>query len=51
MVLPTETATPAGEANFGRQLAIFSVIWIVVTVLVGILLVVISPWLGGIFGP
>lgn len=48
MVLPKETASPTAEAEFGRKLAIITVIWIVATVLVGILLVLASPWLSGL---
>lgn len=49
MVLPQDTASTTGEVEFGRKLAIFSVIWIVVTVLVGILLVFASGWMSGLF--
>ena len=47
-MLPRETATPQGEATFGRKLAYFSVVWIVATVLIGILLVAVSPLLSGL---
>lgn len=47
MVLPKETVSASAEAEFGRKLMIFTIIWIIVTVLVGVLLVLASPWVGG----
>lgn len=49
MVLPQETRTPAGEATFGRKLMILTIIWIVLTILVGVFLVLIAPWMSGLF--
>ena len=49
MVLPDDTTSPSGEAKFGRNLAIFTIIWIVLTVVIGILLVFASPWMSGLF--
>lgn len=48
-MLPEETVSPEGEATFGRQLMIISIVWIVVTVLVGIALVLVRPWLTTVF--
>lgn len=48
-MLPTETATSEAEISFGVRLMWFSVIWIVATVLVGVLMVFLSPWLMGIY--
>ncbi len=48
-MLPTETASPEAEAYFGVRLMWFSVVWIVATVLVGVLLVLLAPWLLGIY--
>ena len=48
MVLPTETTTAAGEATFGRKLILIIILWIIVTVAIGILLVLASPWLTGL---
>ncbi len=48
-MLPTETATSEAETYFGVRLMWFSVLWIVATVLVGVLLVFIAPWLVGIY--
>ena len=47
-MLPQDTVSPAGEAEFGRKLAIFSVLWIIATILVGIFLVLIAPWMIGL---
>ena len=47
-MLPQDTVSPAGEAEFGRKLIIFTVLWIVATVIVGILLVLAAPWMVGL---
>lgn len=48
-MLPSETSSPSAEAAFGNRLAWISIVWIVGTVLVGILLVLIAPMLIGIY--
>lgn len=48
-MLPTETSSPESEAEFGERLAYISIVWIIATVLVGVLLVVMSPFLVGIY--
>ena len=47
-MLPKETATPEAEAYFGRKLMLFSVAWIVLTIVIGMLLVVFSSAFGGV---
>lgn len=48
-MLPSETSTPAGEVAFGNRLMWISIVWIVGTVLVGILLVLLAPMLIGVY--
>ena len=48
-MLPEDTVSPEGEALFGRKLAIISTLWIVVTVIIGIVLVLLSPLLVNVF--
>ena len=48
MVLPTETTTAGGEATFGRKLMLIIIVWIIITVSIGILMVLASPWLTGL---
>ena len=48
-MLPQETASPNAEALFGNKLALLSIVWIVATVLVGVLLVLLAPYLIGLY--
>ena len=48
-MLPQETASPEAEANFGMKLTYFSIVWIVLTVLVGIGMVFLAPLLVGMY--
>lgn len=48
-MLPSETSSPAAEAAFGNRLMWISIVWIVGTVLVGILLVFLAPMLTGVY--
>lgn len=48
-MLPSEMTSPADEARFGAKLTYLTIVWIVATVLVGILMVLIAPWLIGVY--
>lgn len=48
-MLPTETSSPADEASFGSRVMWLAILWIVGTVLVGVLLVLLAPMLVGVY--
>lgn len=48
-MLPTEMTSPAEEAKFGTRLMWFTVVWILATVLAGVLLVLLAPVLIGVY--
>lgn len=43
-MLPSETADPDAEIEFGHRLIYLSIVWIVLTVLAGVFLIAIRPW-------
>lgn len=48
-MLPAEMTTPSEEAEFGRYIVIISILWTIATVGAGIALVLMRPWLSGVF--
>lgn len=48
-MLPTDVSSSEGEAAYGTRVMIISILWIVVTVLVGVLLVILAPALTGVY--
>lgn len=48
-MLPQETASPEAEENFGMKLTYFAIVWIVLTVLVGVGMVLLAPVLIGLY--
>lgn len=48
-MLPSETASPAGEAEYGTRLLYITIAWIVGTVIVGILFALSQPYLVGVY--
>ena len=48
-MLPAEMTTASEEAAFGRQIVIITILWTIATVGAGIALVLLRPWLAGVF--
>lgn len=48
-MFPEDTTSAEGEAAYGRRLTIFIVVWLAITIALAILMILLAPWLTGVF--
>lgn len=49
IMFPEDTTSAEGEATYGRRLTIFIVVWLAITIALAILMILLAPWLTGVF--
>lgn len=48
-MLPKQTTTPEAEVRFAERLKYLSVVWMVATIAAGVGLILLRPWMQGLF--